>query len=114
MRDIMMSFFGLESDSYLVFHLNEWMMHRCVCALPHEGIVRLPFGGTDRPEWSSRKENTFINQDIPYKAVFPVRTAVKGLLAKPCDKVHFFHKITCPVGQFWILVSALRYYLRLY
>ena len=84
------------------------MMNRCVCALPQEVKVRLPFGGTDRPEWSSRKENTFINQDIPSKPVFPVRMAVKGLLGKPC------HKITCPVGQFWILVSALRYYLRLY
>ena len=88
-------------------------MNRCVCALAQEVIVRLPLYHY-RPEWSSRKENTFMNQDIPYKPVFPVRTAVKGLLGKPCDKVHFFHKITCPVGQFWILVSALRYYLRLY
>ena len=65
------------------------MMNRCVCALAQEVIVRLPLYHY-RPEWSSRKENTFMNQDIPYKPVFPVRTAVKGLLGKPCDKVLFF------------------------
>lgn len=90
MRDIMMSFCGLESDNYLVFHSNEWMIHHFVCALPHDVIVRLQFGGTGRPDWSSRKENTFTNQDIPYKPVFPVRTAVKGPLAKPGEKVHLF------------------------
>ena len=66
------------------------MIYRCVCALPNDVIVHLLFGGTGRPDWSSRKENTFINQDIPYKPVFPVRTAVKGPLAKPGEKVHFF------------------------
>ena len=51
------------------------MIHLCVCALPHDVIVRLLFGGTGRLDWSRRKENTFINQDIPSKSVFPVRTA---------------------------------------
>ena len=87
------------------------MIYRCVCALPNDVIVHLLFGGTGRPDWSSRKENTFINQDIPYKPVFPVHTAVKGPLAKPGEKVHFFffHKITGLVGQFWLFVSALSY-----
>ena len=79
------------------------MIHRCVCALPHDVIVRLPFGGTGRPDWSSRKENTFINQDIPSKPVFPVRTAVKGPLAKRVKKVHFFlqnHRSGRPVLNF--------------
>ena len=70
------------------------MIYRCVCALPNDVIVHLLFGGTGRPDWSSRKEKTFINQDIPYKPVFPVRTAVKGPLAKPGEKVHFFFFFT--------------------
>ena len=73
------------------------MMNRCVCALPQEVIVRLPFGGTGRLDWSSRKENTFINQDIPSKPLFPVRTAVKAPLAKPGEKVHFFFFAKSPV-----------------
>ena len=85
------------------------MIHRCVCALPRDVIVRLPFGGTGRPDWSGRKENTFINRDIPSKPVFPVRMAVKGPLAKPGKKIHFFfHKITGPVSQFWIFVRDLK------
>ena len=77
------------------------MVHRCICALPRDVIVRLPFGGTGRRNWSGRKENTFINRDIPSKPVFPVRMAVKGPLAKPGKKnSFFFHKITGPVGQF--------------
>ena len=66
------------------------MIHRCVCAFPHDVIVRLLFGGTGRLDWSRRKENTFINQDIPSKSVFPVRTAVKGPLAKLVKKFNFF------------------------
>ena len=80
------------------------MMNRCVCALPQEVIVRLPFGGTGRLDWSSRKENTFINQDIPSKPLFPVRTAVKAPLAKPGEKVLFFfsqnHQSGRPVLNF--------------
>ena len=68
------------------------MIHRCVCALPHDVIVRLLFGGTGRLDWSRRKENTFINQDIPSKSVFPVRTAVKGPLAKLVKKFNFFFR----------------------
>ena len=68
------------------------MIHRCVCALPHDVIVRLLFGGTGRLDWSRRKENTFINQDIPSKLVFPVRTAVKGPLAKLVKKFNFFFR----------------------
>lgn len=68
------------------------MIHRCVCALPHDVIVRLLFGGTGRLDWSRRKENTFINQDIPSKSVFPVRAAVKGPLAKLVKKFNFFFR----------------------
>ena len=85
------------------------MIHRCVCALPHDVIVHLLFGGTGRPDWSSRKENTFINQAIPSKPVFQCARQWKRPLAKPGEKVHFFHKITGPVGQFWICVSAVSY-----
>ena len=79
------------------------MIHRCVCALPHDVMVLLPFGGTGRPDWSSRKENTSINQNIPSKPVYPVRTAVKAPLAKPGIRIFlffFFNKITGVVGQF--------------
>ena len=72
------------------------MIHRCVCAFPHDVIVRLLFGGTGRLDWSRRKENTFINQDIPSKSVFPVRTAVKGPLAKLVKKFNFFF---CKISQ---------------
>lgn len=68
------------------------MIHRCVCALPHDVIVRLLFGGTSRLDWSGRKENTFINRDIPPKSVFPVRTAVKGPLGKLVKKFNFFFR----------------------
>ena len=97
------------------------MIHRCVCALPHDVIVRLLFGGTGRLDWSRRKENTFINQDIPSKSVFPVRTAVKGPLAKLLKKFNFFFSQNQSnsnsneqsnselVGQFGIFVSALSY-----
>ena len=68
------------------------MIHRCVCALPHDVIVRLLLGGTGRLDWSRRKENTFINQDIPSKSVFPVRTAVKGPPAKLVKKFNFFFR----------------------
>ena len=87
-----MFFCGLESDNYLVSYSNEWMIHRCVCALPHDVIVRLLFGGTGRLDRSGRKENTFINRDIPSKSVFPVRTAVKGPLAKLVKKFNFFFR----------------------
>ena len=90
MRDIMMSFCCLESDNYLVIHSKEWMIHRCVCALAHDVIVCLPFGGTGRPDWSSRKENTFINQDIPSKAASLSSAHGHVPLAKPGEKVHFF------------------------
>ena len=75
----MMSFCCLESDNYLVFYLNELMIHRCVCALPHDVIVRLLFGGTGRLDWSRLKENTFINQDIPSKSVGSLRYGDYGL-----------------------------------
>ena len=97
MRDIMMFFCFLESDNYLVIHSKEWMIHRCVCALAHDVIVRLPFGGTGRPDWSTRKEHTFINQDIPSKAASLSSANGHVPLAKPGEKVHFFfHKIACP------------------
>ena len=95
---------ALKAIITLFFYSNEWMIHRCVCALPHDVIVRLLFGETGRLDWSSRKENTFIYQDIPSKPVFPVRTAVKGPLAKPGEKVHFFfsqnHQSGRPVLNF--------------
>ena len=97
MRDIMMSFCCLESDNYLVIHSKEWMIHRCVCALAQDVIVRLPFGGTGRPDWSSRKENTFIIRDIPSKAASLSSVHGHVPLAKPGEKVHFFfHKISGP------------------
>ena len=66
------------------------MIHRCVCALAQDVIVRLPFGGTGRPDWSSRKENTVINRDIPSKAASLSSVHGHVPLAKPGEKVHFF------------------------
>ena len=93
------------------------MIHRCVCALPHDVIVRLLFGGTGRLDWSGRKENTFLNRDIPSKSVFPVRAAVKGPVAKLVKKFNFFSQNQSDeqsnselVGQFGMFVSALSYY----
>ena len=93
------------------------MIHRCVCALPHDVIVLLLFGGTGRLDWSGRKENTFINRDIPSKSVFPVRAAVKGPVAKLVKKFNFFSQNQSDeqsnselVGQFGMFVSVLSYY----
>ena len=67
------------------------MIHRCVCTLPNDVIVRLLFGGTGRPDWSKvvKKIPSFIKTSLPSQS-FQCARQWKGHWQNLVKKFIFF------------------------